>query len=112
MSRVSPGGRRWQKFRQVVFATYGRQCHLCHHGGANTVDHLLTVLERPDLAWVVENCRPAHGTGNRCAVCGRHCNQSRLSGPKRPMPGSEPVRPQLSGTVPRARPAARQSRVW
>jgi len=112
MSRLSPGGRRWQKFRAEAFRIYGRRCHLCGHDGANTLDHLLTVLEHPELAWVMANVRPAHGTRNRCPQCGRCCNQARLSGPKRPMPGSEPVRPQLSGTIPRQRPAARQSRAW
>jgi hypothetical protein len=114
MSRVSPGGRRWQAFRMVVFSAYGRTCHLCGHDGANTVDHLLTVLEYPQFAWVLENCRPAHGTRNRCPECGRCCNQARVAGPKRPAPGSEPVRPALSRTPYGApeRPKERQSRVW
>jgi 5-methylcytosine-specific restriction endonuclease McrA len=112
MSRQSPSGRRWQAFRQVVFQTYGRQCHLCGHDGANTVDHLLTVLEYPQYAWVLENCRPAHGTRNRCPWCGKCCNQARVSGPKRPVQGSEPIAPRLSGAVQAAKPARRNSRVW
>lgn len=111
MSQLSPGGRRWQAFRQVVFATYGRTCHLCGHYGANQVDHVISVLEAPHLAWSLGNCRPAHGTRNRCPECGKCCNQARLSGPKRPQPGGEPVRPQLSRTVPAA-PRVRNSRVW
>jgi hypothetical protein len=97
-------------FRQIVFSVYGRTCHLCGHGGANQVDHVISVLEAPHLAWSLENCRPCHGTGNRCPWCGRCCNQSRVAGPKRPLPGSEPVRPQLSGLP--ARRAVRQSRAW
>ena len=115
MSRLSPGGRRWQAFRQVVFQVYGRTCHLCGHDGANQVDHVISVLEAPHLAWDLGNCRPAHGTRNRCPVCGRCCNQARISGPKRPVGSRGPVRPALSGTVvPLARkaPPARQSRVW
>jgi hypothetical protein len=111
MSYASPSGRRWQKFRQVVFASYGRTCHLCGHDGANQVDHLLTVLEYPQYAWTLENCRPCHGTRNRCPVCGRCCNQSRRQGPKRPLPGSDPVVPQLVGAAPYARPFPR-SRDW
>lgn len=111
MSRFSPGGRRWQAFRQVVFATYGRTCHLCGHDGANTVDHLMTVLEHPEYAWVLENCRPAHGTGNRCPVCRRCCNQARLSGPKRPWDGYQARQPALSTVVPMQQPV-RHSRQW
>jgi hypothetical protein len=112
MSRLSPGGRRWQAFRQVVFATYGRTCHLCGHDGANQVDHLYPVLTHPELAWVLQNCRPSHGTRNRCPVCGRCCNQSRVSGPKRPIDGAAPVEPRLSGPPPRAAPKVRPSRQW
>jgi hypothetical protein len=53
-------------------------CHLCGHGGARQVDHLESVTERPELAWSLANCRPAHGSpGNRCPVCGLNCNQLR-----------------------------------
>ena len=112
MSRPNPGGRRWQAFRQVVFATYGRTCHLCGHDGANQVDHVISVLEAPHLAWDLQNCRPAHGTRNRCPVCGRCCNQARLAGPKRPVLATSPVRPALSNGATPGRPAARPSRIW
>jgi hypothetical protein len=59
----------------MVFATYGTTCWICSHGGARTVDHVLPVTERPDLALVLTNCRPAHGGRNRCAQCGQCCNQ-------------------------------------
>jgi hypothetical protein len=87
------------KFRQVVFATFGDTCHLCGHGGARQVDHVVSVLEAPSLAWELSNCRPAHGTKNRCPICGRCCNQSRVSGAKRPVLATGPVEPRLSGTT-------------
>ena len=36
-----PNGRRWTMLRTAVFAAYGRTCHLCGHGGANQVDHVI-----------------------------------------------------------------------
>lgn len=94
------GGRRWQAFRQIVFRQYGRTCHICGHDGANQVDHVIPVAVAPQLAWVLSNCRPAHGVpGNKCPVCGKACNQARQAGVIKPMmPGVkanlvvEPVR--------------------
>lgn len=121
MTTPKPAGRRWQAFRELVFATYGRTCHLCGHGGANQADHLIPVIQAPELAWDLANVRPAHGTRNRCPVCGRCCNQSRIQGPKRPYGEPQPVKPRLSlvppipparrrGTVTAA--ATRHSRAW
>jgi hypothetical protein len=54
------------------------------HGGARQADHLISVADRPDLAFTLSNCRPAHGApGNPCPVCARadgkpvYCNQLR-----------------------------------
>jgi 5-methylcytosine-specific restriction endonuclease McrA len=70
-----PRGRAWERFRRLVFATHGTTCILCLHGGARTVDHLLSISERPDLAWSLGNCRPIHAAPhNRCPVCGQNCN--------------------------------------
>lgn len=74
----APRGHRWDTFARYVIAYYGGVCHLCDHGGARQVDHLEAVTERPELAWVLSNCRPAHGApGNRCPVCHLNCNQIR-----------------------------------
>lgn len=71
-----PSGRRWQAMRLRVFAIYGRECHLCGHGGSNQIDHLVPVSVDPALAWSLENLKPVHGVpGNRCPVCGLACNQ-------------------------------------
>jgi hypothetical protein len=77
-------GSRWERFARLVLATYGDTCWLCTHGGARQADHIESVADRPDLAWDLRNCRPAHGApGNPCltctAECGRkvYCNQLR-----------------------------------
>ena len=107
-----PTGRRWQAFRQVVFRTYGRDCWICGHGGANQVDHLEPTSTHPQLTWVLGNCRPVHGVpANRCPVCGRACNQERQAAPignYRPhQPGEQrPLAP------PRPEPAAPRPVAW
>lgn len=76
--RHGAAGFRWEKFRELVFATYGDTCWLCHHGGARQVDHVESLTERPELAFTLANCRPAHGAPrNKCQVCGQNCNQLR-----------------------------------
>jgi hypothetical protein len=83
---TAPGGRRWQAFRLLVFGTYGRTCHICGHPGSNQVDHLIPQAVAPHLAWVLSNCRPAHGVpGNKCPTCGLACNQSRQAGIVKPI---------------------------
>jgi hypothetical protein len=82
-------GFRWTAFARSVIDAYGGVCHICLllHGGARQIDHVQPVTERPDLAYVLSNCRPAHGApGNPCPQCsaaaGRkiHCNQLRGMG--------------------------------
>lgn len=75
-------GFRWEKFKQLVFETYGTSCHICGCGGARQVDHLESITEHPELALVLSNCQPAHGApGNACPVCSAaagsaiNCNQ-------------------------------------
>jgi hypothetical protein len=82
-----PKGHRWEIFKQLIFRTYGNNCHICGCGGARHVDHLEPVTEDPALAWRLENCRPAHGApGNPCPVCSGQagqrifCNQIRSMG--------------------------------
>lgn len=53
-------GRASIRFRKEVLAIYGTVCHLCGAPGANSVDHVIPRSVRPDLAYVIENARPAH----------------------------------------------------
>lgn len=74
--RGGAAGFRWEKFKRLVFQTYGTNCYICHHGGARQVDHLESVTEHPELALALSNCRPAHGApGNACPVCSSAANQ-------------------------------------
>ena len=80
-------GHRWEAFARSVIDGYGGVCHICEHGGARQIDHVEPVTERPELTYVLSNCRPAHGApGNPCPQCsaaaGRsiHCNQLRGMG--------------------------------
>lgn len=89
LSRANEGrsGARWRAARELMFATYGTQCHLCGHDGAGEADHVV-----PREVWMEEgghgddpsNLRPAHGFATRCYVCdptrGKCCNQSRGNG--------------------------------
>ena len=68
MSDVSGwGGRRAQQLRLLVLDTYGDTCHLCGGYGADTADHLVPRSVAPELAWSLDNLRPAH----------QRCNSSR-----------------------------------
>lgn len=79
------GSRQWAAFARQVVDYYGGLCW-CGHGGARQADHVIPVAERPDLAWDMSNCRPAHGApGNPCPVCTRECGRpvycNQLRGP-------------------------------
>jgi hypothetical protein len=98
----------------MVIAYYGGLCHLCGlgHGGARQADHVISVADRPDLAWDLSNCRPAHGApGNPCTVCtdlaGKriHCNQ--LRGPMSIERAKRVIAEMTGGGDQDARPQAR-----
>lgn len=79
-------------------------CGLCGHGGAKTIDHIVTLANWPkDPAGRLlpghdakENLQPAHGTmgagrtriHNPCPVCGKLCNQVRGGDTLPPSPHS------------------------
>lgn len=69
------GSHAWDLLRMRVFGAYGHVCWICRHPGANQVDHVEPVTERPELAFSLANLRPAHGSRNRCLTCGQCCNQ-------------------------------------
>lgn len=80
-------GRPWRRTRRLVFATYGRICHICRHdiepAQPGEVDHWPLTVDELRAAGLDPNnpahCRPAHGTSSRCRVClpghGWACNQ-------------------------------------
>lgn len=68
------GGRRAQAFTRLVLATYGDECHLCHHPGADSADHLVPRSKGGPL-YAIGNARPAHH--RPCPLCGLCCNSRR-----------------------------------
>jgi hypothetical protein len=77
-------GSEYGRFIKAVMSWWGDRCHICGHGGARTVDHVLSVAQG-GADYDMDNARPAHGWGrsndNPCVQCsdaaGRliRCNQ-------------------------------------
>ncbi|MFI2577710.1 hypothetical protein ACH5AJ_36555 [Streptomyces rochei] len=74
-------GRPYRRARQQMFALHGSTCHLCGHEGARTADHLVPVAVDSTQPVDPHGMRPAHGSGNPCPTCRRHCNQERGTKP-------------------------------
>jgi 5-methylcytosine-specific restriction endonuclease McrA len=55
-----------QRLRKRVFDLYGDDCWLCHQGGADTIDHIIPLINggTDDL----DNLRPAHGRKSASCV--------------------------------------------
>lgn len=73
-------GRPYRRARELMFATFGRVCHLCLHDGATDADHLVPISVDSEQPIDYMLMRPAHGV-NGCATCGRKCNQERGNAP-------------------------------
>lgn len=73
------GGRAAQAWVASVLREYGTTCHLCHHGGADSGDHVRPRITHPHLALVVSNGRPVHH--KPCPTCGVRCNNVRKAKP-------------------------------
>jgi len=55
--------RAWRKIRLQVLSA-STVCWICGHDGADTVDHLIPLSLRPDLAHELSNLAPAHRSCN------------------------------------------------
>jgi hypothetical protein len=78
------GGRRAQRWVAGVLDRYGTTCHLCHHPGATSADHVVprSQLVRRGLLHLmydIDNGRPAHHAP--CPVCGVRCQLRRKDKP-------------------------------
>jgi 5-methylcytosine-specific restriction endonuclease McrA len=51
---------RWKKLRAQVLAEEGGVCWLCLRPGANSVDHVIPVVDAPWLEYERGNCHAAH----------------------------------------------------
>lgn len=56
---IRRAGRRWRQLRTAVLA-HCDICHLCGHPGADTVDHIVPLIDG-GLEFDPGNLRPAHG---------------------------------------------------
>lgn len=74
-------GARWNRARQIVFATWGTVCVICGHEGAHEVGHLDALAHNPQQRIDPMRMRPMHGSNAPCPVCKgnsgkpRCCNQ-------------------------------------
>jgi hypothetical protein len=66
MSQNRTSGEALRKLRQRVFSMYGTECWLCGGDGADTIDHIIPVVQGggDDL----DNLRPAHGRKSKTCV--------------------------------------------
>lgn len=64
----------------IMFAIYGRTCHLCGHDGATDADLLIPRSVAPGQPVDPRAYRPAHGVRG-CPTCRRRCNQERGAAP-------------------------------
>jgi hypothetical protein len=74
-ARQDAGGYLHPKKQQRILAAHNHVCHLCGHGDATQVDHLIPWAEwtRTDLSvHDKSNLAPAHGTP--CPTCRRDCH--------------------------------------
>lgn len=67
------GSRLARKLAKYVIARDEGICWLCGHIGADTADHVIPVIQRPDLQFDTTNMKAAHGERRTVAVDGYEC---------------------------------------
>lgn len=77
MSRHSEDSHAYRKARREFLEEHP-VCWICHHGGANQIDHKIPRSKRAGRMerW---NWRPSHGPPG-CPICKQCCNQVRGTG--------------------------------
>lgn len=65
----------WKRRRLIVLNTHRRICHVCQHGQADEVDHVIPQYQggSDDLA----NLRPIHGAA--CPTCSDRCHVTKTA---------------------------------
>lgn len=74
------GGRKRQARNARILAA-SDVCHICGHGGADAVDHVVPLHPRAGGMQGTEdaaNLRPAHHDTS-CPTCGRKCNREKAN---------------------------------
>ena len=73
-------GRPWRRLREMVLAR-DPVCTICWRRPATTVDHVVPLSVRPDLAHVVSNlrgaCASCNAAGGAALINGRHSRRPR-----------------------------------
>lgn len=62
---------RWKTITKAVIYRDSGICHICHHGGAKTADHIVPVSLGGE-PWSFANLKAVHHA--KCNTCGRRCN--------------------------------------
>lgn len=71
--RAGPSANKW---RAEAYRMWGHKCHICGHGDADSIDHLVPLSQWGNQPYDARLSRPAHGVAG-CPTCRVKCNSSR-----------------------------------
>jgi 5-methylcytosine-specific restriction endonuclease McrA len=72
-NRIVPGD--WATRKARVLQRDARVCHVCHHAGADQVDHIINVAHGGTHE--LSNLAPIHG--DRCPTCAEACHKAKTA---------------------------------
>lgn len=87
MTEVKPwGGRDAQRARRYVLQRDNGICWICHHPGADSLDHIKQRKTHPELTWDPTNWAAAHGAAQPQFGCPGQYARGNNPGPRRSSP--------------------------